>query len=60
MSYSWKVRCASSPHGTSWPHGERSICVENDFKIARRSDTLFELCGSEKCTKLGEMPPKVH
>ena len=53
MSYSWKVRYDSSPHGTSWPHGERSICVENGFKIARRSDTLFELCGSEKCMKNG-------
>ena len=41
------------PAGTSWPHRERSICVENDFKIARRSDTLFELCGSEKCMKNG-------
>ena len=51
MSYSWIVWCDSSPHGTSWLQGERSICVENDFKIARRSDTLFELCGSEKCMK---------
>ena len=59
MSYSWQVRCDSSPHGTSWPHGERSICLENDFKIAR-SHTLFELCGSEKCMKKGETPPKVH
>ena len=42
MSYSLIVLCNSSPHGTSWPHGERSICVENDFKIAR-SDMLFEL-----------------
>ena len=42
MSYSWIVRYDSNPHGTSWPHGERSICVENDFKIAR-SDMLFEL-----------------
>ena len=27
--------------------------MENDFKITRRSDTLFELCGSEKCMKNG-------
>ena len=53
MLYSWILWCDSSPHGTSWPHGERSICIENDFKIARTSDTLFELCGSKKCMKNG-------
>ena len=53
MSYSWKVRCDSNPHGTSWPHGEWSICVGNDFMIAMRSYTLFELFGSEKCMKNG-------
>ena len=34
--------------------------MENNFKIAKRSDTLFELCGSKKCMKMDETPPKVH
>ena len=58
VSYSWKVRCDASPHGTSCPHGERSNCVENDFMITRRSDTLFELCGLEKCMKNGRNATK--
>ena len=49
MSCSWILLYDSSPHGTSWSHGERSICVETDFKIVRTSDKIFELCGSKKC-----------
>ena len=63
MLYSWIVWCDSSPHGTSWPQSERSIFVENDFNIAKRSDTLFELtyCMVQRSVlKIGETPPKVH